>query len=51
MRSVIDERDQLLKQKDNLCDNYKDTKRELIHKVSMIKLVLLYKKVHLRMKN
>lgn len=37
MRSVIDERDQLLKQKDNLCGNYKDIKRELTHKVSIIK--------------
>ena len=36
MRSVINERDQLLKQKENLCGNYKDSKRELFHKVNMI---------------
>jgi len=36
MRSIIDERDQLMKQKDNLCGNYKDTKRELIYKKSQV---------------
>ena len=45
MRLIIDERDQLLKQKDNLCGNYKDTKKELLYKVSVIRDLLLIKGV------
>ena len=45
MRLIIDERDQLLKQKDNLCGNYKDTKKELLYKVSVTRDLLLNKGV------